>query len=994
MKNKKKTQTKKKKTNNTFKDFIKNNKDFLILFFISILILIVASFVIGFLLSFVVIAILDTIIWLLMHKKKKKRKKKSSIFQIILIFIFSCGILGLLAISAFFMYIANTAPEFNPRLLEQKEASILYDANGEIFRKIGSEIREKVSYDELPQVLIDAIIATEDSRFFQHNGFDLPRFIKASFGQLLGNSGAGGASTLTMQLSKNIYTSTEDEGLAGIIRKFTDIYMSIFKIEKNYTKQQILEFYVNYNYLGAASRGGAYGVEQACQVYFGKSVKDINLAEASLIAGLFNAPNYLDPLKNPERATARRSIVLYLMELHGYISSEEREIAESISVESLLTKDYHSESYQDFVDTVVAEIIDKTGDDPYVVPMEIYTTMDPKKQSHLDSIMKDGGYSWENEAVQAGIAVLNTKTGAVIAVGGNREQSGEKNYNYATMIKKQIGSTAKPLYDYGPAIQYNNWSTYTLFADEPFSYTNGPEVNNWDGLFQGLITMRTSLMGSRNIPALKTFKNVENSKIREFVTNLGLSPEIESNKVHEAHSIGGYNGESPLTVAAAYAAFGNKGTYNEPFSFTKLVYRDTNEIYENKTTTRKVMDEDTAYMITSMLIDTGPLAIGAYYAKINNATVAIKTGTTNYPAEIFETYKNISNNAVNDLWVASYDPEYTMALWYGYDKINQEYVDNHYYTSLPTNAHGNLFKIAGSGIFTDSSRFTQPNNVVSVVVEKDTYPAQLPSENTPDDMKLTELFKEGTEPTEVSNRYKDLDNVKNLSSEIEDNTLTLVWEGIDNPDAINEEKIKAYYKPLYVNQGYLNQKVAERLAYNKEKIGTVVYNVYYKDDDGELKLIDTTEETTLQINIAGIGKPITYVVKSSYSIFKANESDGVELTVDLTNIGDLITAILNGSENIELNVGDVYTKPSMPIFITNNGIDVFDDTEIDITITDKDNKEVSEIDTSKENTYKITYKISYKDYKDSLTQTIKIVKKEIEIPSEPEISEPDNSTDE
>ena len=975
---KRKTKSKQKKNNkNTFSEFMKKNKDMLIIILVSLIICVIAASFIGYLLSFIIIALVDTIIWLMLHKRKKK-KKKHSIFQIILVMIFSFGILALLMVSAFFIYIAKTAPDFDPNLLYSKESSILYDANGEIFRKLGTELRETVTYDELPQVLIDAVIATEDSRFFQHNGFDLPRFVKASLGQILGNSGAGGASTLTMQLSKNVYTSTEDEGIEGIIRKFTDIYMSIFKIEKQYTKQEILEFYVNYNYLGAGARGGAYGVEQACQAYFGKSVKDINLSEAALIAGLFNAPYALDPLRNPEAATQRRSTVLYLMELHGYISNEERQIANSISVESLITQEYQSESYQNFVDTVVEEVIDKTGKDPYVVPMEIYTTMIPSKQLHIDSIMKgeNKDFTWANEAVQAGIAVLDTKTGAIIAIGGNREESGEKNYNYATMIERQIGSTAKPLYDYGPAIEYNNWSTYTLFADEPFSYTNGQEVNNWDGQFQGLITMRTALIGSRNIPALKTFKSISNANIKDFVTKLGLSPEIESNKVHEAHSIGGYNGENPLSLAAAYAAFGNKGVYNEPYSFTKIIYRDTKEVYENKTVTTKVMGEDTAYMITSMLIDTAPNAIGYNYAKINNATVALKTGTTNYAKEIFEAYPILlSSNAINDLWVAGYDPDFTIAVWYGYDKINQEYVDNRYFTTLPNNNHGKLFNAVGKGIFTGSAKFAQPNNVKSVKVEKDTYPAQLPSEFTADNMITVELFKEGTEPTETSTRYSKLENISNLTSEIDGNTLTLIWEGIETPDAINEEKIKAYYRPVYSNDEYLNAKVKERLNYNEKNIGTIVYDVYYKDENGELQLVDTTDETKIEINIKGIGKPTTYVVKAAYSIFKTNASDGEELTVDLTNVGDMIVAVLNSVNELKLYIGDTYIETENPIIVTNNLIDVTSEAEIKKVITDKAGNEVTEIKTDSINTYTITYTVSYKDYNEKLIQTIEIIEK-------------------
>ena len=955
--------------------FIKDNKDSLIMILISIIILVVASFVIGFLLSFILVAITDTIIWLLMHRKKKKGKKKYSVWQVILTIIFSFGTLVLLMIVAFFIYIAKTAPDFDPSLLYSKEASIIYDKNGEIVRKVGAQLRETITYDDLPQVLIDAIIATEDSRFFQHNGFDLPRFLKASFGQVLGKAGAGGASTLTMQLSKNIYTSTEDEGIKGIIRKFTDIYMSIFKIEKKYTKQEILEFYLNYNYLGAGSRGGAYGVEQACQTYFGKSVKDINLAEASLIAGLFNAPRRLDPLVNPEGATKRRSTVLYLMELHGYISHEEKEIADSISVESLLTKDYQTESYQNFIDTVAAEVIKKTGKDPYTVPMEIYTTLDTAKQKHIDSIMSGETFNWENDAVQAGIAVLDTKTGAIVAIGGNREQTGEKNYNYATDIKKQIGSTAKPLYDYGPAIEYNNFSTYTLIADEPYSYSSGQTINNWDGDWQGLITMRYALMGSRNIPALKTFKSVDNSKIKEFVTNLGLSPEIESNKIHEAHSIGGYNGESPVTLAAAYAAFGNKGVYNAPYSFTKVVFRDTKEVYENKVTPVKAMNEDTAYMITSMLLDTGPIAIGYNYSKINDASVAIKTGTTNFAIDTWDRYTNLAPTAINDLWVAGYDPEYTVTVWYGYDGLTKEHVDNGYYTKLPTNVHGRLFNAVGLGVFTDSSRFTQPSNVKSVTVERDTYPASLPSEFTPSDMTIVELFKECTEPTEVSKRFSILNDVTNLSSKINKNVLTLVWEGIKEPDALNRDKIREYFKPVFTNQGYLEAKVDDILTYNKKQLGSVVYNVYYKDGKGDLVLIDTTDKTTIDINLSGKSKAITYVVKASYTVFKANQSKGVEITVDLKDVKDLITATLNDDEIVELNVGDEYKELINPIIVTENLIDVTKNATIVKVIKDKTGNEVKEIKTDNENTYTITYSIKYKDFADKITQTVKITKK-------------------
>ena len=966
----KKIPNKKKVNINILKKIINKNPLLFKIGLISLVFLILFTFVFDFIISLILIAVFDAIIYTLIKRNKnKKGKKKYSTLKIIFIACFMLGIFMLLSVIGFFIYIAKTAPTFDPDKLYQSEATIVYDSTGEIIAKLGVEKREKLTYDELPQVLIDAIIATEDSRFFQHNGFDLPRFIKASLGQVTGASSAGGASTLTMQLSKNIYTSTNDKGIQGIIRKFTDIYMAIFQIEKHYTKQEILEFYVNYNYLGGASRGGAYGVEQASLIYFGKSAKDLNLAEASMIAGLFQSPNKLDPLKNPEAATKRRSTVLYLMELHGYITHEEREFAEATNITDLLSKDYIAESYQGFIDTVVEEIKTKTGFDPYTVPMEIYTTMDRNKQKYLDDIMSGETFTWSNEKVQAGVVALDTKTGAVLAVGANRNTEGEKNYNYATMIKNQIGSTAKPLYDYGPAIEYNNLSTYNLFADEPYTYSNGQVINNWDGQFTGLITMRTALSYSRNIPALKTFKSLDNAKVKEFVTNLGLSPEVDGGKLHEAHSIGGYNGESPLTLAAAYAAFGNEGIYNEPHSFTKLIYRETGEEYINKYITRTVMGTDTAYMITSMLTTTAPLALGRY-STVNNATIAAKTGTTNYAREVLSLYPNIAYDAVNDVWVAAYDPVYTVAVWVGYDKISQEYVNNGYYNTIRSFTHAILFNKVGKGIFDDNKTFSQPSSVKSITVEKDSNPAKLPSKYTPSDMVITELFKEGAEPTEVSDRYDTLKDVTELKSSISGNKITLTWKAIDTPNAINNDSLKKYFETLYSDTNSRNIAMNNRISYNTSYIGTIIYNIYSKDEKGNLTFIASTDKSTIDIKITSTLKPITYVVKTSYTIFKSNISGGVTLTVDLTGVDDLIIAELNGDEVINLSIGDTYTLPTKGVIVSEGATDVTNSATITRTINNSKNQTVTSIDTEEKETYTITYSVTYKTYTDNLVQTI------------------------
>ena len=514
--------------------------------------------------------------------KVSHNKKKKKILNIILIIILIIGIISIILFGIFMVYITINAPKFDTKKLNKNEVTIIYDKDGNQIAKLGSEMREKVKYEELPQVLVDAIIATEDSRFYQHNGFDAPRFLKATFGQLTGHSDAGGASTLSMQVIKNSFTSTESSGVKGIIRKFTDIYLAIFKLEKNYSKEEIIEFYVNNHFLG----GNIYGVQEASREYFGKDVSDLNLSEASILAGMFKSPNFYRPNVNPKNATARRDTVLYLMKKHGYITKAEYDMARSIPVDSLTTEQSiaTTSEYQAYIDTVVEEVEEKYNVNAYTAPLLIYTNMDKSKQDAVNDVMNGKTYNWINDKVQGAAAVLDSGTGKILAIGGGRNKSGANTFNYATQLNRQPGSTAKPLFDYGPGIEYNNWSTYgfqngddnyKLFEDAPYSYSNGQSIKNWDGGYFGSITMRRALSTSRNIPALKAFQMVDNSKIQEFVTSLGIEPEVSNGKIHEAHSIGAFTGVSPLKMSAAYAAFSNGGYYNEPYSVSKIVFRNT-----------------------------------------------------------------------------------------------------------------------------------------------------------------------------------------------------------------------------------------------------------------------------------------------------------------------------------------------------------------------------------------------------------------------------------
>ena len=736
----------------------------------------------------------------------RKGRKRRKLISLILIMFFTLGIIALVGFSIFVMYIKEQAdPKYEKSKLNTLEMSRIYDMNGNEIAKLGSEKREKVTYDELPEVLVDAIIATEDSRFFQHNGFDAPRFIKATFGQLTQGSEAGGASTLSMQVTKNSFTDPlgqASSGVKGIIRKFEDIYITVFMLEKDYSKEQIIEFYVNNHFLG----GNIYGVEEASNAYFGKSVSDLNLSEAAILAGMFKSPNYYKPTTNPENAAARRKTVLYLMRRAGYITKEEEAAANAIPVESLTAEisNANANPYQGFIDTVAEELEEKYGVSPYTTPLLVYTTLDRGRQDGVNKVLSGENYGWIDDRVQTGVAVLESQTGKILAIGNgrninSRSQGQARQYNYATQIKRQPGSTAKPLFDYGPGIEYNNWSTYELFDDAPYTYSNGRSINNWDGGYFGVITLRRALSTSRNIPALKAFQRTDNEKIKEFVTGLGLTPEIcasgykydrannncvnkeDKNDVqatiglHEAHSIGAFTGVSPLEMAAAYSAFSNGGYYNEPYSVTKFVYRQTGVTVEHQAERRQVMSDSTAYMISSVLQDVS-LTSGTPY------NVACKTGTTNFDTNTMNEY-NMPWDAIRDSWVIGYSTQTTIGMWYGYDSFTRDSIAQGYVLhNLPaTYQKDALFTslVYSGAMEADRAPFNQPASVTKVGISPNSNPPKLAIPGT---TAIYELFKKGTEPTEYDFSNYRLPAPGNFKVTDNGSKVTLSWNAVSPGD--------------------------------------------------------------------------------------------------------------------------------------------------------------------------------------------------------------------
>lgn len=890
------------------------------------------------------------------NTSKRKKESKRKWWKKLLSFFIVCAAFGVFAIFAFCIYIVSTSGEFNPNALANQDQTIIYDNSNNIIAKLGMEKRESVTYDKLPQVLVDAIIATEDSRYFEHNGVDGARFLKASLGQILGNSSAGGASTLTMQVVKNNLTSTEQT----ITRKFKDIYLAVFFMEKKYTKEEIIEFYVNDSLLG----GNVYGVEEASKYYFGKSVSELSLPEATIIAGLFQSPNGYNPYYYPEKTAQRRKTVLKLMVKHGYITEKEADIANSVDVSSLLVGTKEETNYQGYIDTVVAEVKKKTKQDPALVSMEIHTTMDANIQNGINKILAGDGYQWKDDKVQAGISIVDVKTGAITAIGTGRNRDGERQWNYATQSYRQPGSTAKPIFAYAPGFEYDNFSTYQLFTDENWSYTDGTEIGNWDSNYQGLMTLRNALSVSRNIPALKAFQTVNadvgNKKIVEFVEKLGI--DLKNDVAYESYSIGGLDtGVTTLQMAAAYAAFANGGYYTEPYTVKSITYRENGTTQEFEVKKTQAMKDSTAYLITNVLEYAANYGFsggtGSY-----QGTVAAKTGTSNFDEATLKA-KGLPASAVNDLWTVAYTPQYAISLWYGYDKVSSQY-----YSTAGT-PKDNLMSAIMRYIPVTNEQFKKPASVIEAEVELETWPAQKPSEHTPSALRKTEFFISGTEPTETSKRFSTLDNVTNLKASSTSDGIKLTWTH-KKPDVISEEYLKKYF-----SQSVFGHSAAkfqqDRKNYNNSILGGFGYGIYVNNTR-----VGFTTDNQYTYKGKASGK-INITVKSEYKNFKNNASSGASVTTTAkynnqdNSSTDSLKITVNGENSF---LAGTYLDSG--VTVKYKGTDVTNDSEITYIYNNtKYNSQgeledaINELTTAEKITIK--YEVKYtNDENETLTKTV------------------------
>ncbi len=609
------------------------------------------------------------------NNNDNQQRNVGGLIKKILLWVAGIVVLLMVAAAALFFYYASSAPKISRSDLTSQSITTIYDDQNRVISRLGAQKREYAKDNQIPKQLKNAVVSIEDRRFYKHHGVDTIRILGAATSNVFGRSaGMQGGSTLTQQLVKlSVFsTAASDRTLK---RKAQEAWLAI-NVEQHFSKSQILDFYINKVYMG----NGIYGMQTAAQYYYGKDLNDLDLSQLALLAGMPQSPTYYNPLvSNTKYATQRRNEVLNAMVRSNYITQSQANQAASESVTAGLDPDHgnisgsgtavDSKVVDPYVKQVLADL-QAQGYNPYSDGLKVHTNLDLDAQQHLyDAANKN--VQFQNDKMQAGVAVTDPHNGQIIAMLGGRH-TGNVVYglNRAVQSNRSSGSTAKPLMDYGPAIEYLQWPTFKSIADTRFVFPGTNTVlHDFDKKYKGNMTMREALVQSRNVPAIRALQAVGIKRATSFLDGLGIS---QKQPYTLQNGIALYI--SPLQVSAAYAAFANGGTYYKPYYISSITTQD-GSVKQFNPKGNRAMNKATAYMITDMLKGVFTDSQGsATDARLDGVNQAGKTGTTNYPG-------NSGQSGVMDSWMAGYTKNYSIAVWTGYDhplepggSISEQYV--------------------------------------------------------------------------------------------------------------------------------------------------------------------------------------------------------------------------------------------------------------------------------------------------------------------------------
>ncbi|MCW4387813.1 PBP1A family penicillin-binding protein [Limosilactobacillus oris] len=594
-------------------------------------------------------------------EERDEEQRSGGLVKKIILSIVGVVVLLFVAGAALFFYYASSAPKISQSELASQNGTTIYDSQNRVISRLGLQKREYAKDSQVPTTLKHAVVSIEDRRFYKHHGVDPIRIVGAATANIFGRSdGMQGGSTLTQQLVKLSVFSTAASDRT-FKRKAQEAWLAI-NVERHFSKNQILDFYINKVYMG----NGVYGMQTAAQYYYGKDLNQLSLSQLALLAGMPQSPTYYNPLStNTQAATRRRNEVLNAMVRSKYITQAQADKAAQESITADLDSSHGNTSNGDVnvdekvIDPYIKEVLvdlQSKGYNPYNDGLQVHTNIDLAAQKHLYTAANDT-VPFQSNQMQAGVAVTDPHNGQVVAMLGGRH-TGNVVYglNRAVQTNRSSGSTAKPLMDYGPAIEYLQWPTFKAVQDTKFYYPGTSiALHDFDNKYKGTMTMRAALVQSRNVPAIRTLQDVGIKRATTFLNGLGIS---QKKPYTLQNGIGLYI--SPLQVSAAYAAFANGGTYYEPYYISSITTQDGN-VKRFSSKGHRAMNKATAYMMTDMLkgVFTDSQGSGRE-ANISGVNQAGKTGTTNYPGG--------NQSGVMDSWMAGYTKNYSIAVWTGYDR--------------------------------------------------------------------------------------------------------------------------------------------------------------------------------------------------------------------------------------------------------------------------------------------------------------------------------------
>lgn len=620
--------------------------------------------------------------------------------------------------------------------------SIIYDGQSDVATRLhGVQDRTWVSISELQPSTVYAFISAEDARFFEHEGVDVIRIAGAIVADIKAGSYVQGASTISQQLIKLSHLTSEKT----ISRKAEEAALA-YEMERQYSKGDILEMYLNYVYFG----GGYYGIEAAAEGYFGVHASDLTLDQSAMLAGILKSPSGYAPHINYAASINRRNNILRLMRDYGYITDDEKKQASARRPTILHDKnEEYSGYYTDAVTKSAAALMGITVDELIRGGYSIYSAMDSDIQHYCEEMFKNGEL-FPAEDSEAAIVVLEPSTGMVVAMVGGRSYTGGISFNRATDIRRQPGSVIKPVIAYAPAFEYLNYTAADMILDEETTFADYTP-SNYGNKYYGWVTVREAVTKSLNVPAVKTLSAVGVYRAKDFAKRCGI--EFDDKDDSLALALGGFTyGVSPLQIAGAYSCFASGGIYNTPTLIKKITDRNGLTVYEYRQDSRRVMSEANAYILTSMLKSVVTEGTGH---RLNTLDIPIagKTGTVGLA------------NGNRDAWMAGYTPEYTAVVWQGYDSDRLGL--------LPSSATGGTYPALMlyelfNHIYPDgrSGDFEKPESVKQYSIDAKTlkkqHKAVLANAMTPQSSRVTEYFTEETAPEDVSGYWAVPGSAQNL----------------------------------------------------------------------------------------------------------------------------------------------------------------------------------------------------------------------------------------